>query len=154
MYVGIFFYIIIHVPILTSLSDDRTVADDLYNKVRVLCWVMTQPKNLETRSRHIKNTWGKRCNKLLFFSSVGNDTFPTIGKNSEISNIHPFRKQALVFTCLKYSSLENTVAKGEIAHNEQFLLFPLCFLPFWRIYCHFHQILNCRLQTLSVWKSL
>ena len=24
---------------------------------------------------------------------------------------------------------ENTVGKGEIAHNEQFLLFPQCFLP-------------------------
>ena len=28
------------------------------------------------------------------------------------------------------SSLENTVGKGEIARNEQFLLSPLCFLPF------------------------
>ena len=32
--------------------------------------------------------------------------------------------------CLQYKSFENTVGKGEIAHNEQFLLFPLCFLPF------------------------
>ena len=51
-------------------------------------------------------------------------------------------------------SLENTVGKGEIAHNEQFLLFPQCFLPIWRTFCHFHQIQNCHLQTLSVWKSL
>ena len=29
--------------------------------------------------------------------------------------------------------------------------FSQCFLPFWRICCHFHQILNCHLQTLSVW---
>ena len=29
-------------------------------------------------------------------------------------------------------SFENTVAEGEIARNEQFLLLPLCFLPFWR----------------------
>ena len=51
-----------------------------------------------------------------------------------------FLKQALVFTCLQYKSFENTVGKGEIAHNEQFLLFPQCFLPFWRFFCHFHQI--------------
>ena len=38
-------------------------------------------------------------------------------------------KQALVFTCLQYKSFENTVGKGEIAHDEQFLLFLLCFLP-------------------------
>ena len=36
----------------------------------------------------------------------------------------PFPKQALVFTCLQYKSFENTVGKGEIARNEQFLLFP------------------------------
>ena len=34
-----------------------------------------------------------------------------------------------VFTCLQYKSFENTVGNGEIAHNEQFLLFPQCFLP-------------------------
>ena len=41
-----------------------------------------------------------------------------------------------------------------IACNEQFLLFPQCFLPVWITFCHFHQIWNCRLQSLSVWKSL
>ena len=46
------------------------------------------------------------------------------------------------------------MGKGEIARNEQFLLFWRCFLPCWRPFCHFHQIWNCRLQTLSVWKSL
>ena len=56
--------------------------------------------------------------------------------------------------CSIYKSFENTVGKGEIARNEQFLLFPQCFLPVWRTLCHFHQIRNCRLQTLSVWKSL
>ena len=41
--------------------------------------------------------------------------------------IHPFPKQALVLTCLQYKSFENTVGKGEIARNEQFLLFPTVF---------------------------
>ena len=31
---------------------------------------------------------------------------------------------------------------------------PLCFQPLWRTFFHFHQIWNCQLQTLSVWKSL
>ena len=35
---------------------------------------------------------------------------------------------------------ENTVGKGEIARNEQFLLFPQCFLPVWITFYHFHQI--------------
>ena len=33
-------------------------------------------------------------------------------------------------TCLQYKSFESTVGKGEIARNEQFLLFPQCFVPF------------------------
>ena len=65
-----------------------------------------------------------------------------------------FSKQALVFICLQYKPLENTEGKGEIACNEQFLLFPKCFLSIWRTFCHVHQISNCRLQTLSVRKSL
>ena len=39
----------------------------------------------------------------------------------------PFKNILLIFTCLQSKSFENTVGKGEIAHNEQFLLFPLCF---------------------------
>ena len=46
------------------------------------------------------------------------------------------------------------MGKGEIARNEQFLLFPQCFLSVRVTLCHFCQTLNCRLQTLSVWKSL
>ena len=57
----------------------------------------------------------------------------------------PFQRQILIiiphktlfktsprFTCLQYKSFENTVGKREIARNEQFLLFPQCFLPIWR----------------------
>ena len=63
-------------------------------------------------------------------------------------------KQALVFTCLQYKSFKNTVGKGEISHNEQFLLFPQCFLVVLRIFCHFLSTENWCLQTCTVWKSL
>ena len=33
------------------------------------------------------------------------------------------------FTCLQYKSFENTLGKGEMARNKQFLLSPQCFLP-------------------------
>ena len=36
--------------------------------------------------------------------------------------------------------IENTVGKEEIARNEQFLLFQLCFLPVWVAFYHFRQI--------------
>ena len=51
---------------------------------------------------------------------------------------YPFPKQALVFTCLQYKSFENAVGKGEIAPNEQLLLFPQCFPPVWKTFFHFH----------------
>ena len=43
-------------------------------------------------------------------------------------------------TPLGNKPFENTVAKGEIARNEQFLLFLECFLPIWIVFCHFCQI--------------
>ena len=52
--------------------------------------------------------------------------------------INPIPKKPWFFTCLRYKSFENTVGKGEIARNEEFLLFPQCFLPIWKTFCHFH----------------
>ena len=55
-------------------------------------------------------------------------------------NTLPFPKQALVFKCLQYTSLEDTVGKGEIARNEQFFsISHSVFYPFLRIFRHFHQ---------------
>ena len=76
-----------------------------------------------------------------------------------ISFVHSFVKgnpgaQVHLTLFQQYKSFENTVVKGEISCNKQFLLFPQCFLSFWRSFCHFHQIQNCCVQTLSVWKSL
>ena len=44
------------------------------------------------------------------------------------------------FDTPKKQAFENTVVKGEIAPNKQFLLFPQCFLPVWIAFCHFRQI--------------
>ena len=61
----------------------------------------------------------------------------------------PFPKQAMVFTYLPNTSFENTMGKG----TSNFSLFQ-CFPPFWSAVSHVHQIKNCHLQTLSVWKSI
>ena len=58
-------------------------------------------------------------------------------------------------TCLQYKTFENTVEKGEIARNGQFLLFPKVFSTFLEDFPAFSSNLKlssaCR---LSVWKTL
>ncbi|KAF3689778.1 Glycoprotein-N-acetylgalactosamine 3-beta-galactosyltransferase 1-B [Channa argus] len=60
-------------------GEDSRMADELYKKVRLLCWVMTGPNNLETKARHVKATWSRHCNVVVFMSSVEDPNFPTVG---------------------------------------------------------------------------
>ncbi|XP_071349444.1 glycoprotein-N-acetylgalactosamine 3-beta-galactosyltransferase 1-B [Trachinotus anak] len=60
-------------------GEDSHMADELYKKVRILCWVMTGPSNLEKKARHVKSTWSRHCNVVVFMSSVEDPDFPTVG---------------------------------------------------------------------------
>ncbi|KAM9855225.1 glycoprotein-N-acetylgalactosamine 3-beta-galactosyltransferase 1-A [Aulostomus maculatus] len=60
-------------------DEDSQVADALYRRVRVLCWVMTGPYNLQTRASHVRATWSRHCNVVVFMSSVEDPDFPTVG---------------------------------------------------------------------------
>lgn len=77
--------------------DDDTEAKALGERVRVLCWIMTSPQNLDKKAQHVRNTWGKRCNILLFISSVKNDSFPTVGLNISEGREHLTAKTMLAF---------------------------------------------------------
>ena len=74
------------------------------------------------------------------------------GQKWDMLQVNPFpNKPCFLHVPIQF---ENTVGKGEIVHNEQFLLFSHCFLPVLPSFCHFYQIWNCHLQTLWLWKSL
>ena len=94
-----------------------------------------------------------------------NDTFwcpwersllKTLGEKEKLLAMSNFSFSHSVFFWFEWHLLmplgkkpfENTGGKGEIARNEQFLLFPQCFLLVWITFCHFPKILNCRLQSL------
>ncbi|EDW63230.1 glycoprotein-N-acetylgalactosamine 3-beta-galactosyltransferase 1 [Drosophila virilis] len=55
-----------------------SLAEQLKKEVRVLCWIMTNPKNHKEKALHVKRTWGKRCNILLFMSSGVDNELPTV----------------------------------------------------------------------------
>lgn len=55
---------------------------------RILCWVLTDPNDLERRTKYVRDTWARRCDKMLFMSSAHNDSFPTIGLNVTAGRNH------------------------------------------------------------------
>ncbi|TSW75978.1 Glycoprotein-N-acetylgalactosamine 3-beta-galactosyltransferase 1-B [Bagarius yarrelli] len=64
-------------------GEDSALADSLYKRVRILCWVMTGPNNLEKKARHVKATWSRHCNIVVFMSSVDDPDFPTVGLDTK-----------------------------------------------------------------------
>ncbi|VVC39782.1 Fringe-like [Cinara cedri] len=58
--------------------DEDLVAQELKKRIRVICWIMTSPSNHIKKARHVKATWGKRCNTLLFMSTVEDKSLPSI----------------------------------------------------------------------------
>ncbi|XP_051933281.1 glycoprotein-N-acetylgalactosamine 3-beta-galactosyltransferase 1-B [Hippocampus zosterae] len=64
-------------------DEDSRMADELYKKVRILCWVMTTPTNLQTKARYVKDTWSRHCNVIVFVSSVSNPDFPAVGMDTK-----------------------------------------------------------------------
>ena len=74
--------------------------------------------------------------------------------NCRFSQNNPFpNKSWLLCVCIT-RLLKTLWEKEKLLVTSNFSFFPQCFLPVWRTVSHFHQIWNCCLQTLSVWKSL
>jgi glycoprotein-N-acetylgalactosamine 3-beta-galactosyltransferase len=77
---------------------DDSLSLMLEKEVKVLCWVFTHPANHQVRSIHLKNTWGKRCNKLLFISSAADPLLPEIVViPTQDDRVHLWKKTQLVY---------------------------------------------------------
>uniref|UniRef100_A0A8D8QWU8 Glycoprotein-N-acetylgalactosamine 3-beta-galactosyltransferase 1 n=1 Tax=Cacopsylla melanoneura TaxID=428564 RepID=A0A8D8QWU8_9HEMI len=76
---------------------EDVIAKELKKKVRVLCWVMTNPTNHDRKARHVKATWGKRCNILLFMSSSVDPNLGSINLNISEGRNHLWGKTKAAF---------------------------------------------------------
>ncbi|XP_066260938.1 glycoprotein-N-acetylgalactosamine 3-beta-galactosyltransferase 1-like [Euwallacea similis] len=63
-----------------------SIAQQLYDEVKILCWILTGPKNHESKAKHVKATWGKRCNYLLFMSTKEDPSLPSVALPNLIEN--------------------------------------------------------------------
>ncbi|XP_053609242.1 glycoprotein-N-acetylgalactosamine 3-beta-galactosyltransferase 1-like [Plodia interpunctella] len=78
---------------LAHAEDDTSIADALRERVKVLCLVMTSPDH-DVKAIHVKQTWGKRCNKLIFFSTQGDAELPAIKVEDSAQNSWKMMKEA------------------------------------------------------------
>ncbi|XP_059489322.1 glycoprotein-N-acetylgalactosamine 3-beta-galactosyltransferase 1-like isoform X2 [Neocloeon triangulifer] len=60
------------------LEMEEIEARKMSEDVRVLCWVMTSPENHEEKAVHVKATWGRHCNKLIFISDEDDESLPAL----------------------------------------------------------------------------
>ena len=51
------------------IHNSNELADKLAKEIKIVCWILTMPSNHEKRVKHVKATWGRRCNVLVFMSS-------------------------------------------------------------------------------------
>ncbi|KAG8171988.1 hypothetical protein JTE90_019619 [Oedothorax gibbosus] len=79
-----------------TVEGDAELANELSQRIRVLCWVMTHPA-ARKRCESIKRTWGKRCNILLFMSSEEDPDLPTVRLDIEEGRLFLWGKTKQAF---------------------------------------------------------
>ena len=68
--------------------DNSSVAEELKHKVRILCMVMTIQQGHSWKMRYTKETWGKKCTKLLFMSDIDDPSIPSVKVDVEPGRDH------------------------------------------------------------------
>ena len=80
-----------HLDFLTQLYPYQSNSSSL--NIKLLCWILTGPDNhykkvkianissskiLKVQGIHVKNTWGSRCDKLLFMSTEDDEALGAV----------------------------------------------------------------------------
>ena len=106
-----------------DLSKLKAFVDDKMNVAKMMIYVFDTAENIVGKGENIGYQ-----HFLLFPQSFQKAFSSGVLKVGIVLPYNPFPDQPW-FLCVHSTSFENTVGKGEIAHYEQFLLFPQCFLP-------------------------
>ncbi|XP_043649928.1 glycoprotein-N-acetylgalactosamine 3-beta-galactosyltransferase 1 [Drosophila teissieri] len=114
-----------------QVATEEELALWLHNETRVLCMVLTLPKNHQTRVRRVKGTWGRRCNKLIFISSQEDRELGVIdvGVPEERNNLYLKMRKALEYVYQNHGEDYDWFLKADddtfvIMENLRFLLYP------------------------------
>lgn len=63
-----------------KMNESQSIVDDVEN-LRIFCLILTSQKNHQQKAIHVRNTWGRHCNKLLFVSTLTDLNLESIGFN-------------------------------------------------------------------------
>ncbi|XP_075163755.1 glycoprotein-N-acetylgalactosamine 3-beta-galactosyltransferase 1-like [Haematobia irritans] len=117
--------------VIEDARDPEDLVQYLFNNTRVLCWIMTKPENHLTKAIHIKDTWGRRCNKLLFMSSQEDAVLQTIALPVEEGRQNLWHKTNLALKYIYDNHLNDAdwFLKADddtyvIMENLRYMLYP------------------------------
>lgn len=96
-------------------NNHKNISKFLEKEVRILCWIMTCPENHKSKARHVQETWGKRCNKLIFISSEYDEKLGSISFNvsEERMQLWDKTKQAFEYIYNNYKDKYDWVLKAD-----------------------------------------
>ncbi|XP_017130101.1 glycoprotein-N-acetylgalactosamine 3-beta-galactosyltransferase 1 [Drosophila elegans] len=74
-------------------SETNPLDIDLSDEVRVLCYVYTKQMNHKVEAQAVLMTWGRRCNKLIFFTSHNDSSLRgSVGLPGDVNYRETWRK--------------------------------------------------------------